>query len=417
MWCWLQCRCCFRQIRLNLGDGLLVGWLRSCAALLAAAVLLPVTYDVAHAKRVALVVGISDYAYSPKLANPGRDAAGMAAALAASGFEVVQSLDQDLGGLLQALEQFYAKTDGAEVALFFFAGHGLQFDGVNYLVPKNAQLRSDTRLKQETIALQDIISSIEKRAGITLVFLDACRDNPLAEELHRSSKGASRSAAVPRGLAPMAIRNPDTLLVFAAAPGRTAADGAGDNSPFTTAILRNIAEPGVEIELMMKRVTRDVVQSTGGEQVPERLSRLTTEFVFHKKPLDWNPTTTPAKPPTTSSAGPARTKEAEAKGTGAVASLPKGNTVGDCVVLGSRLEKSIPVRVGTQLCSRNGQVRATIEEITSFSVVYSVWGQRSTCRRTEICSFNWDGAPLFNIAVSTSPGGAEHRAELLPNSL
>jgi uncharacterized caspase-like protein len=237
--------------------------------------------ETAHAKRIALVLGISDYAYSPRLTNPGRDATGMAKALQAAGFEVVLSLDQELSGVLVALEDFYARADGAETALFFFAGHGLQFDGVNYLVPKDAQLRSELRVKQETVALQDIISAIEKRAGITLVFLDACRDNPLAEELLRSSKGASRTAAVPRGLAPMTIRNPDTLLVFAAAPGKTASDGAGNNSPFTSALLRNISDPGIEIELLMKRVTRDVVQATNGAQVPERLSRLTTEFVFN----------------------------------------------------------------------------------------------------------------------------------------
>jgi len=159
-------------------------------------------------------------------------------------------------------------------------------------------LRSETRVKQEAVALQDVISAIEKRAKITLVFLDACRDNPLADELQRSMKGRSRSAAIPRGLAPMKIRNPDTLLVFAASPGRTASDGSGQNSPFTTALLNNIDQPGVEVELMMKRVTREVHQATRGEQTPERLSRLTSDFVFVPSRLgNWSASLKPVGPP------------------------------------------------------------------------------------------------------------------------
>lgn len=237
--------------------------------------------EAAAGRRVALTVGISDYVHSPKLANPRRDAAGMSRILRALAFEVIESQDPDLHALIRALEVFYTKAEGAEAALFFYAGHGLQLDSTNYLVPKDAGLRSVLKVKQETIALQDIIEALEARAAITLVFLDACRDNPLAEALARNIPGAGRSAAVPRGLAPMTLRAPGTLVVFAAAPGKTAADGTGTNSPFTTALLRHIPEPGVEIELTMKRVTRDVAAATGGEQVPERLSRLTAEFVFN----------------------------------------------------------------------------------------------------------------------------------------
>lgn len=261
-------------MRFSLRDGTI-----SC--LLTALFFFCVNAHEANAKRIALVIGISDYTSSPRLANPRRDASAMAQALRASGFDVVQSFDGNLVELLKTLESFYELMDGAEAAIFFFAGHGLQFDGINYLIPRDAQLRSPTRLKQETISLQDIISSMETRAQMTLVFLDACRDNPLADELQRSVQGVGRSAAIPRGLAPMKIRNPDTLLVFAAAPGRTALDGVDANSPFTTALLKNMVMPGIEIELMLKRVTRDVVQSTKGQQVPERLSRLTSEFVFN----------------------------------------------------------------------------------------------------------------------------------------
>lgn len=261
----------------------------------------------AMAKRVALVVGISDYAHSPRLSNPGNDARGISTSLTRLGFEVITSLDAGLQGMLGALDQFYSASSDAEVALFYFAGHALQVRGTNYLIPADAQLRSESRLPQETIELQNIVLAMEKRARITLTFLDACRDNPLAETLQRSILGASRSAAVPRGLAPMAIRNPDSLVVFAAAPGKTASDGAADNSPFTTAMLRHIETPGEDIELVMKRVTREVHQSTGGEQTPERLSRLTSDFSFHPVSVP-----RPAAPPPTSVSAPLEQRPASA---------------------------------------------------------------------------------------------------------
>lgn len=395
---------------------------RSLGAWLFALVASLLCAEAALAKRVALVVGISNYAHSPKLANPGRDAAGMATALQTAGFEVVESLDQGLPGVLQALEDFYARADGAETALFFFAGHGLQFDGVNYLVPKDAQLRSESRVKQETVALQDIISAIEKRAAITLVFLDACRDNPLAEELLRSTKGASRSAAVPRGLAPMTIRNPDTLLVFAAAPGKTASDGSGRHSPFTSALLQNISNPGIEIELLMKRVTRDVVQATNGAQVPERLSRLTTEFVFNtakdgptlKAPPATPPSTTvSATKPTLSPAAPAVRPDVR------VASVPRMEKRGgsNCVILG-QLSDPLAVRSGMRICADAGNDHAMIKRVTTSAVVYAVnGGFEISCNTKELCQFDWPGAPMFNVRiVPAADGSGAAQAELVARS-
>ncbi|MGF1648898.1 MAG: caspase domain-containing protein [Hyphomicrobiaceae bacterium] len=255
--------------------------LMRCVTVLIAisAAVLPAT--TADAKRVALVIGISEYDHSPPLTNPRNDAIGVSAALRGAGFDVITSIDDTLQDLLVTLERFYAEASGAEAAVFYFAGHGLQFKELNYLIPRDARLRSEATLKYETVALQDVIAAIEQRASITLVFLDACRDNPLAEELQRSIMGRDRSAAVPRGLAAMRIRNPNTLVVFAAEPGRTASDGVGENSPFTAAFLHNIAEPDVDVELLMKRVTRDVHDATGGAQTPERLSKLTSEFVFN----------------------------------------------------------------------------------------------------------------------------------------
>ncbi|MEL6373259.1 MAG: caspase family protein [Pseudomonadota bacterium] len=236
----------------------------------------------AHAKRVALVVGVAAYTSSPPLANPANDARAMSAALKRYGFDVIVAIDPDLGALTRTLETFYQRAVGADVALFYFAGHGLQLRGTNYLLPTTVALRSEARLLQEAIPLQQVLRAMEERAKISITFLDACRDNPLAERLQRSIFGRSRGAAVPRGLAKVALRTPDTLLVFAAASGKTAADGEGRNSPFTAALLRHMAAPGRDIEVVLKRVTRDVARATRGAQVPERLSRLTSDFVFNR---------------------------------------------------------------------------------------------------------------------------------------
>jgi Caspase domain len=377
---------------------LLIAFKAWCCFLAAMAVSVP-----AHAKRIALVVGISDYEHSPKLANPGRDAAGMSAALRSYGFEVVQSLNPSISELLQALDQFYAKADGADAALFFFAGHGLQFDGINYILPKDAQLRSETRLKQETIALQDVLAAIEKRAKLALIFLDACRDNPLAEALQRNAKGAGRTAAIARGLAPMSIRNPDTLLVFAAAPGKTASDGVGTNSPFTSALLQNIREPGVEIELMLKRVTRDVVQATNGEQVPERLSRLTSEFVFNRAAARLAP---PLPLPTS------RPNEA-AKTTAPPVPSPS-DTRSSCIAIGPTLTGRVQVEVGSRLCAQNPPDFAEVREIGSTWVTYGENnGFNKSCEIGQLCRFGWSGSPLFTVSILELAGGAKS-AVLLP---
>jgi hypothetical protein len=353
----------------------------------------------ADARRVALVVGISDYAYSPTLPNPKRDAERMSAALRGLNFEVITSLDNDLAGLIASLEQFYKAADGAEAALFFYAGHGLQLEGVNYLVPKDAQLRSEARVRQETIALQTIISATENRAKITLVFLDACRDNPLAEQLQRSVAGKSRSASVSRGLAPMEIRNPDTLVIFAAAPGKTAADGVGQNSPFTQALLSNIGAPGKDIELVMKHVTKAVAEATRGEQVPERLSKLTSDFFLNEtgRAIDTGRAITPAPRP---------------------AAVVRVNTPAEsagCIPVGSRLTRPVPVRAGSALCAESGGGRALVRKVSSRALVYAVNGVETACKTGDLCQFNWPGAPLFRVQIERGPDGDEVLgAQLVP---
>jgi len=238
----------------------------------------------AHAeRRVALVIGNSAYVDAPVLRNPRNDAEDVGKALTSLGFEVTTGRDLTGLQLTRMIAAFSRSLQGADVALFYYAGHGIQANDQNYLIPVDAHVEDEFGLKREGVALADVISEMEGRAKTSLVFLDACRDSPFVERLKRSMTG-NRSASVGRGLARIGLETRDTLLVYATAPGQVAADGVGRNSPFTTAFLQHVAAPGVEIESVMKRVTASVRSLTRGAQEPERLSRLSTEFYFAKAP-------------------------------------------------------------------------------------------------------------------------------------
>lgn len=238
----------------------------------------------AAGQRVALDIGIADYPGDLRLTNPVNDASDVSAALRALGFDVLAEIDVDRRRFIEVLSSFYAKAEGAETALFYFSGHGLQIRGVNYLVPKDARFRDADQAKAEMIALQDILDAMKERTGgVKLTFLDACRNNPLSDELQRSVRGQERSSIVPRGLAPMTIGSDvNTLLVFAALAGRTAADGMpGGNSPFTRALLKHLGASGLSVADMMTAVTAEVYDATRGEQIPEMIVRIRTPFSFN----------------------------------------------------------------------------------------------------------------------------------------
>ena len=229
-------------------------------------------------KRVALVIGNSAYRNTPALPNPHNDAATIADALTKLGFAVQSGFDLDRAATEQVLRAFAESLGDADVALFYYAGHGLQVDDKNYLVPVDARLASETDLAFEAIDLTLVLSLMERRPRTNLVFLDACRDNPLARNLARSM-GAARSTAVTRGLA-IAESGIGTLLVYATQPGNVALDGTGTHSPFTQGLLDYIATPDIEVRQMLTRVRAEVVQATGGKQVPWDHSSLTGDFFF-----------------------------------------------------------------------------------------------------------------------------------------
>lgn len=216
-------------------------------------------------KRVALVLGISAYQHVAKLPNPSNDADAMAALFRKSGFDVVETKrDVGIADLRRAVGDFSDKAQDADVAVVFFAGHGIEVDGTNYLVPADAKLARDFDIEDEALSLDRLLKAIEPAKRLRLVMLDACRDNPFAKTMKRTV--ASRS--VGRGLAKIEPMVSDTLIAFAAKAGSVALDGDNSNSPFTTALLEHIATPGVDLRIAFGRVRDSVLTATSRKQEP-----------------------------------------------------------------------------------------------------------------------------------------------------
>ena len=232
------------------------------------------------AQRVALVVGNAAYEHTVPLSNPRNDATDVARALRSLDFEVIEGLDLDKRGFETKLRAFARAARGAEATLFFYAGHGLQVEGRNYLVPTDAKLADEVDLRLDAFELEAFLGPM--RSTTNLVFLDACRDNPLANNLARSM-GPTRSAAVGRGLGRVETGS-GTLIAYATQPGNVADDGEGRNSPFTEALLAHIATPGLGVDALLARVTDDVMRGTGERQQPWRHSSLRKPFYFVRAP-------------------------------------------------------------------------------------------------------------------------------------
>ena len=224
--------------------------------------------------RVALVVGNSTYAHIGRLPNPDNDARDMSAALRRLGFEVTTELDADRVELTEALRAFTRRSAGADVSLVFYAGHGIEMDGVNYLVPVDARLERDVDVRFETVTVDDLLVSTTG-ASLRLVILDACRNNPLARSMQRTAATRTVSGGSFADLNENLLGN-ETLVAYAAAAGTTAADGRGRNSPYTAALLSHLETP-LEIGLLFRRVRAAVLAATNGAQRPHEYHSLVGE--------------------------------------------------------------------------------------------------------------------------------------------
>jgi len=229
--------------------------------------------------RVALVLGNGAYRNAPRLPNPANDAADVAASLRRAGFDTILATDLDKPAMEAATIQFARAARTADIAMFYYSGHALQFAGVNYLAPTDVKLTDEADLRR-MIRVDDIVSDLQQAKNLRILVLDSCRDNPLAEELKRSV-GMTRALPLQRGLAK--IDSPQGMIVaYATQAGRTSDDGGGRNSPYTTAFLKHIDEKE-EIGSIFRRVSADVYETTKHEQLPELSLSLIGEFYLAAK--------------------------------------------------------------------------------------------------------------------------------------
>ncbi|MFZ5733803.1 MAG: caspase family protein [Pseudomonadota bacterium] len=232
-------------------------------------------------RRIALVIGNSAYTGASKLANPANDAATIAKALRGIGFEVSEGLDLTTQKMKDTINDFLRRASTASMAVMFYAGHGMQIDGKNYLVPTDARLDSGDAMIASVSDVDTILAGLDDQLRTNIVILDACRDNPTVQQTQTTV--ASRSVQIRSGLAAQsglgagATIGAGTLVAFATAPGQVALDGDGANSPFSAALARHISTPGLEVQQMLTRVRAEVVAATRNKQVPWSNSSLLGE--------------------------------------------------------------------------------------------------------------------------------------------
>ena len=222
--------------------------------------------DAFAAKRVALVIGNSAYQNVAQLPNPANDAASVADMFKKAGFDAVE-LRRDVGSLdmRRALRDFYDKAASADIAVVYYAGHGIEVDGTNYMVPVDAVLKRDRDVDDEAVSLDRILETVEQAKQLRLIILDACRDNPFAKTMIRTS--AAR-ALTTRGLIAAQPTTSNTLIAYAAKGGSTADDGNTGHSPFTNALLTHLTTPGLDVRQAFGEVRDDVMKSTDNKQEP-----------------------------------------------------------------------------------------------------------------------------------------------------
>ncbi|MBA4034315.1 MAG: caspase (peptidase) [Bradyrhizobium sp.] len=253
-------------------------------------------------KRVALVLGNSAYQNVAPLANPVNDSARIAATLKEAGFDVVDSR-RDLSAIdtRRALRDFADRSRDADIAVVYYAGHGIEVDGGNYLIPVDAKLERDTDVYDEALSLDRILVAMEPAKKLRLVILDACRDNPFS----RTMKRTVASRAIGQGLAKVEPTSPNVLIAYSAKAGSTAADGDGKNSPFTAALSQHLTKPGLDVRRAFGFVRDEVLKTTGNKQEP---------FVYGSLGGDDVPLVpAPARPAAAAPATPAFSAQAEAR--------------------------------------------------------------------------------------------------------
>ncbi|RWA82219.1 caspase family protein [Mesorhizobium sp.] len=260
------------------------------------------------AKRVALVIGNSKYVDAVPLPNPANDAQLIASTLRNAGFDVIEGVDQDNQGMHSLISRFTEESYNADLAVIFYAGHGMQVDGKNYLIPVDAELTSPAYLKTRTVQIDEFMAALPPDPAVGVIILDACRDNPLARTLAAS---LPKSRSLGAGLAPVeakadGVGTGGVLIAYATDPGAIAFDGNGVDSPYSLALAKHLTEPGVEIQSALTRVRGEVTEATQGRQRPWHNASLGREVFLGK------PAAQPAAPVAEPGADAAKTTAAPA---------------------------------------------------------------------------------------------------------
>jgi hypothetical protein len=238
-----------------------------------------VSASAATQTKVALIIGNGAYKGVPELPNPTNDATAVAGAFLRLGFSVRLVTDASYDEMRRALLEFSQKARDSEMAVVFFAGHGIELGGENWLIPVDAELKTDLDTEQEAISLRSVMLMVSAASKLGVIMLDACRNNPFINKVKRSL--ATR--AVTRGLNRVEPMN-NVLVAYAARDGTTASDGGSDHSPFTTALLKHLETPGLEVTFLFRNVRDDVIAATGNEQQPFVYGSLSKEAIYFKPP-------------------------------------------------------------------------------------------------------------------------------------
>jgi len=247
----------------------------SCVAILSSVVRVAAAND-----RIALIIGMSEYAHLPALTNTRNDAEAISRTLETIGFDVTLSVDASSAEMERLLDEFAFKSEVADLALIYFAGHGIEVQGENFLIPVDAKVSSNKDVQDQSPSLKDLLAAVDRARKMRIVILDSCRDNPLGDAIDLAAVEAANGNTpeeTTRGGGGLAAANPDrgTLVAFAAKDGQVALDGKGNNSPFALSLMEKMTQPGLEISLMFRQVRDSVLDRTGNLQEPHTYGSLT----------------------------------------------------------------------------------------------------------------------------------------------
>jgi uncharacterized caspase-like protein len=236
---------------------------------------------------MALIIGNGGYAHVKALPNPPNDARAVAKCLRDIGFTVSEGVDLDRAAMQKMTRDFLREAARAQIVVVYYAGHGVQVDGRNYLIPVDVELKPGARMTDAMIDMDTIMAGLDDQVRTNILIFDACRNNPMAQQVasagtNRAIEAASGLAA-PTSLGAGATLGAGTLIAFATAPGQVALDGEGANSPFSAALSRHLGTPGLEVQQMLTRVRAEVVSTTKNRQVPWSNSSLLGEVYLAEK--------------------------------------------------------------------------------------------------------------------------------------